>query len=42
VATYKTKCYTFNEDNAQQLAAFERRVLRRMFGVIKLNLETAI
>jgi hypothetical protein len=36
VATYETESWTFNEDIAKQLAALERKVLRRMFGVIKL------
>ena len=36
VATYETESWTLNEDIAQQLAAFERKVLRRMFGVTEL------
>ena len=36
MATYETESWTLNEDIAQQLAAFERKVLRRMFRIIKL------
>jgi len=36
VATYKRESWTLNDDIAQQLAAFERKVWRRMFGVFKL------
>jgi len=36
MATYETESWTLIEDIAQQPAAFERKVLRRMFGVIKL------
>ena len=36
VATYETESWTLNEAIAQQLAAFERKVLGRMFGVIEL------
>jgi hypothetical protein len=36
MATYETESWTLNEDIAQQLAAFEIKVLRRMFGVTKL------
>jgi hypothetical protein len=34
VAIYES--WTLSEDIAQQLAAFERKVLRRVSGVIKL------
>ena len=37
VATYETESWIFSQDIAQQLAAFERKVLRRMFGVISLK-----
>ena len=31
VATYGEKCWTLNEGTAKQLAAFQRKVLRRIF-----------
>jgi hypothetical protein len=37
VATYGSEPLTLNKDIAKRLAAFGRKVLRRMFGRIKLN-----
>jgi hypothetical protein len=37
VATYGSESRTLNEDTVKQLATFERKVLRRMFGGIKVN-----
>jgi len=37
VATYGAGCWTLNKDVAKRMAAFERKVLRRMFGGIKVN-----
>jgi hypothetical protein len=36
VATNETESWTFKDDISKQLAAFERKALRRIFGVIKL------
>jgi hypothetical protein len=37
VATYRAESWTLNNDTAKQLATFERKVLRRMFGGIQAN-----
>jgi hypothetical protein len=37
VITYGAESWTLNKDIAKQLANFERKVLRRMFGGIKVN-----
>jgi hypothetical protein len=37
VATYGSEPWTLNKDIAKRLAASERKVLRRIFGGIKLN-----
>jgi hypothetical protein len=37
VATYGAESWTLNKNIAERLAAFERKVLRRMFGGIKVN-----
>ena len=37
LAKYGTESWTMNKDVANQLAAFERKVLRRMSGGIKLS-----
>jgi hypothetical protein len=37
VATYGAESWALNEDIAKWQATFERKVLRRMFGGIKLN-----
>jgi hypothetical protein len=37
VATYGAASWTLNKDFSKRLAAFERKVLRRMFGGIKVN-----
>jgi len=37
VATYGEEFWTLNKDIAKWLATFERKVLRRMFGGIKIN-----
>jgi hypothetical protein len=37
VATYRAESWALNEDIVKQLATFERKVLRRMFGGIKVN-----
>ena len=37
VATYGAESWALNEDIVKQLATFERKVLRRMFGGIKVN-----
>jgi hypothetical protein len=37
VATYRAESWALNEDIAKRLATFERKVLRRMFGGIKVN-----
>jgi hypothetical protein len=34
VATYGAESWTLNEDITKRLSAFERKVLRRMFGGI--------
>jgi len=36
VTTYVAESWTLNKDTANQLAKFERKVLRRMFRVIKV------
>jgi hypothetical protein len=37
VATYRAESLTCNKDIAKWLAAYERKVLRRIFGGIKIN-----
>jgi hypothetical protein len=37
VATYGAESWTLNADIAKRLAAFGRKVLRRMFGEINVN-----
>jgi hypothetical protein len=37
VAKLRAEFWILNTDIANRLAAFERKVLRRMFGAIKLN-----
>ena len=37
MATYGAESWTLNTDTAKRLAAFERKVLRRMFGGINVN-----
>ena len=37
VATYKAEAWTLSKDISKRLADFERKVLRRMFGGIKVN-----
>jgi len=37
VTTYAAESWTLNKDTATQLANFERKVLRRMFGGVKVN-----
>jgi hypothetical protein len=37
VAKYGAKSWTLNKDIAKRLATFERKVLRRMSGGIKVN-----
>ena len=37
MATYGAESWTLNKDIAKRLAAFERKLLRRMFGGIKIN-----
>ena len=37
LATYGAESWTPNKDIAKRLAPFERKVLRRMFGEIKIN-----
>jgi hypothetical protein len=37
VATFGAESWTFNKDIAKRFAAFERRVLRRMFGEFEVN-----
>jgi len=37
VATYGAESWLLNKDVAKWLAVFERKVLRRMFGRIKVN-----
>jgi len=37
VATFGAASWTLNKDISKRLAAFEKKVLRRMFGGIKVN-----
>ena len=37
VATYEAEFWTLNKDIAKRLASFGRKVLRQMFGGIKVN-----
>ena len=37
VAMYRAESWTLNKDIAKQLATFERKILRRVFGGIKVN-----
>jgi hypothetical protein len=37
VATYGAESWTVNKDIAKRVAAFERDVLKRMYGRIKVN-----
>jgi hypothetical protein len=37
VATYVTESWTQNKDVDERLATFERKILIRMFGVIKVT-----
>jgi hypothetical protein len=37
VARYGAESWILNKDIAKWLAAFERKVLRRMFGAININ-----
>jgi hypothetical protein len=37
VATYGADPWILNKDNAKRLAAFDRKVLRKMFGGIKAH-----
>jgi hypothetical protein len=37
LATYGAESWTQNKDIAKWLATFERKILRRMFGGIKLH-----
>jgi hypothetical protein len=37
VVTYGTESWTLNRDIAKGLAVFERKILRRLFGAIKVN-----
>jgi hypothetical protein len=37
VATYRPKSWPLNKDVTERLGAFERKVVRRMFGGIKVN-----
>jgi hypothetical protein len=37
VATYRAESWTLNKNIAKLLAVFERKVLRRMCGRIKVN-----
>jgi len=37
VATYEAEFWTWNKDIAKWLGTFERRILRQMFGGIKVN-----
>jgi len=37
VETYRAESWTLNTDIAKWLDAFDRRVLRKMFGGIKVN-----
>ena len=37
MATYGAESWLLNKDVAKWLAVFERKVLRRMFGRIKVN-----
>jgi hypothetical protein len=37
VVTYGAEAWTFNKDIAKGLAVFEQKILRRIFGAIKVN-----
>jgi hypothetical protein len=37
VATYGAKWWALNKDTAKRMVSFERKVLRRMFGGIKVH-----
>jgi hypothetical protein len=37
VVTYGAEAWTLNKDIAEGLAVFERIILRRIFGAIKVN-----
>ena len=37
MATYRAESWTLSKDTAKRLAAFERKVLRRLTGGIKVN-----
>jgi hypothetical protein len=37
VVTYGAEVWTLNKDFAKGLAVFERKILRRIFGAIKVN-----
>jgi hypothetical protein len=37
VVTYGAEAWTLNKDVAKGLAVFERKILRRIFGAIKVN-----
>jgi hypothetical protein len=37
VATYRAESWTLNKDITKWMAVFERKVLRRIFGGVKVN-----